>query len=75
MTLNKAMTIGALGFAGFAVWHITRKPAGDVVTQSAQRARDAGLVGWFNTLTAQQTQIADAALGKYVDELKGMNIL
>jgi hypothetical protein len=75
MTLNQLMTVGAIGFAGFALWHVTRKPAGDAVVQPAQRSRDAGLANWFDTLASQEAAISNNALTQYVNELKGMNIL
>ncbi|HWI12107.1 MAG TPA: hypothetical protein VNU48_12315 [Burkholderiaceae bacterium] len=57
MNSNNLMTVGAVGFAGFALWWITRKPGGAVTTQPAQQQRDIGLNSWNDLLTGQ------AALG------------
>lgn len=75
MTSNQMMTAGAIAFAGFAVWYIARKPGGEVPTQPGQAARDAGLIGWFNHLTAQQSELATKANDDYMDELKRKGIL
>lgn len=58
MTSNQLMTAAALGFAGFAVYYITRTPAkgAGTVTLDGQRQRDQGLVSWFDTLNAQNAQ-------------------
>lgn len=43
-TTNQLMTAGAIAFAAFAVWHVTRKaPAGALANQPGQQQRDAGL--------------------------------
>ena len=52
------LTIGAVIFAGFALYEFTKKPGGVVSSQPGQAQRDAGLAQW-NDLTLQQA--ADAA--------------
>lgn len=64
MTTNQLMTAGAIGFAVFAVWWITRQQGGGAISnQPGQQARDAGLQAWndqvsgqWNTLQAQANQ-------------------
>lgn len=56
MNMNQAMTVGAIGFAGFALWKITRKPGGAVTAQPAQQARDTGLTAWNDLLNAQSME-------------------
>lgn len=56
MTPNQLMTMGALGFAAFAVVYLTRgagAPAVAVSPQPGQRQRDAGMADW-NALLAGQ---------------------
>ncbi len=62
MNVNTAMTVGAIGFAGFALWHITRKPGGAVSAQPAPRQRDTGLTAWYDL---QQTQAGELAYSAY----------
>ena len=70
MTLNQAMTIGAIGFAGFALYFITRKNVNaSAAVQPGQVQRDSGLQLWNDQLNGQQASIADAAWGHYADEL------
>lgn len=57
MNTNQLMTIGAIGFAGYALWFITRKPGGAVTRQPAQRQRDAGLTAWNDQLQAQENEL------------------
>lgn len=58
-SLNQLMTIGAVGFAAFAVWTITRKaPAGAIANQPGQQQRDAGLAIWNTQQAAQWTELA-----------------
>jgi len=75
MTSNQLMTVGAIGFAGFALWYIARKPGGQASSQPGQAARDAGLIGWFNHLDQQQSELAAAGVSEYMDELKTKGIL
>jgi hypothetical protein len=71
MTLNQAMTVGAIGFAGFAVWFITRKNVnGSAAVQPGQLQRDAGLALWNTQINDQMASIADQAFGHYSIELK-----
>ncbi|HWH83459.1 MAG TPA: hypothetical protein VNU71_14605 [Burkholderiaceae bacterium] len=63
MNTNSLMTVGAIGFAGFALWYITRKPGGAVTMQPAQRAKDSALTLW-NDLQVKQS-----------DEILGLNFV
>ena len=60
MTQNQVMTAAALGFAGFALFYITRTPAkgAGTVTNEGQRARDQGLVQWFDTISQGERQFS-----------------
>lgn len=49
MTSNQLMTIGAVGFAGFALFYITRTPGKTLANQPAQQQRDSGLQQWIDT--------------------------
>lgn len=77
MTLSKEtlMTAGAIGFAGFALWYIGRKPAGEVATQPGQRDRDAGLITWFNTRGLQQADLAQKTVDNWYDDMNRKGIL
>lgn len=70
MTLNQGMTVGAIGFALFALVFIARtKPSGQAAVQPGQAQRDAGLWAW-SSLTSSQTALVDQAFGHYADELE-----
>lgn len=43
MTQNNLITAAAVGFAGFALWYITRTPGNSVAASKAQAQRDAAL--------------------------------
>lgn len=59
MTSNQLMTAGAIAFAAFAVWQISKKPPGQAIAnQPGQQQRDAGLATWG---TQQSTQWGDLA--------------
>jgi len=60
------MTAGAIGFAGFALWFITRKPSSAPVAASpAQAIRDNGLQAFFDLSLAQNVDLSQAdALNK-----------
>lgn len=60
------MTAGAIGFAGFALWFITRKPGATPVAASpAQAIRDNGLQSWFDLQLGQSLELGQAdALNK-----------
>lgn len=48
---NQLLTFGAVAFAGFAVWYITKgagAPIAAMSGQPAQQQRDSALVGWMN---------------------------
>lgn len=71
MTLNQAMSVGALGFAAFAVvvYMRTRKNVNDnAAGQPGQLQRDAGLAAW-NSQADILNRVADQAWGHYADEL------
>ncbi len=46
MTKNNLITAAAVGFAGFALWYITRTPGNSVAPTTAQAQRDAALQKW-----------------------------
>ncbi|WP_431257215.1 hypothetical protein ACQ86G_21520 [Roseateles chitinivorans] len=48
MNTNQLMTIGAVGFAGFALYYITRTPGKTLASQPGQQQRDAGLQQWID---------------------------
>lgn len=61
MTLNQGMTVGAIGFALFALIYITRsRPSGQVAKQPGQAQRDAGLFDWNNLLNSQASLSGDS---------------
>lgn len=53
MNTNALMTVGAIAFAGWAVWKTTRKAGNAVASQPAQRQRDADLASWHDLLSSQ----------------------
>lgn len=58
-TTNQLMTGGAIAFAAFAVWHVTRKaPAGALANQPGQQQRDAGLAEFNAQQMRQWTEMA-----------------
>lgn len=57
MTTNQAMTAGAVAFAAFALWYITRKPGQALSVQPGQAQRDAGLAAFVNQLREQAAEI------------------
>lgn len=71
MNTNQLMTVGAIGFAGFALWYITRKPGGALPLQPAQQQRDAALVDWFDVLHEQEISITNPAFGLSQEHLAG----
>jgi hypothetical protein len=60
MNSNHVMTVGAIAFAGYAVWSTTRKAGNAVAAQPAQRAKDQALIAWQDI---QASQAADLAAG------------
>ena len=71
MNSNQLMTAGAIGFAGFALWFITRKPGTQPTAASpAQAQRDLGLQAWFDLHLAQNADIgqADALNKQYLSD-------
>lgn len=76
MTQNQLLTGGAVAFAAFALWYITRRPSDAPVSASpGQQQRDMGLIGWFRNLSQQENEIANRALGEYNDELRRIGVL
>lgn len=54
MTTNQLMTAGAIGFAVFALYFVTKQQGGGAIsTQPGQQARDAGLQAWTDQQAAQ----------------------
>jgi hypothetical protein len=60
MNSNQLMTVGAVGFAGFALWWITRTKGAVVAAQPAQAVRDFGLQSWVALQDAQQLEMSQA---------------
>ena len=58
LTPSHLLTIGAVIFAGFAVYETTKKAGGVSSTQPAQAQRDAGLMQWHDITQAQAAAIA-----------------
>lgn len=58
-TLDMVLTGAALGFAGFAVWWISRRPGGAVSPQPGQQQRDAGLQIFHGLLDQQAEDITN----------------
>jgi hypothetical protein len=57
MNSNQLMTAGAIGFAGFALWWITRKPGNTpTAAQPAQAQRDIGLQAFYDLHDAQSLE-------------------
>lgn len=52
------LTLGAVIFAGFALYEFTKKPGGVVSTQPGQQQRDTGLTQWHDLTLAQAADIA-----------------
>lgn len=63
MNKDQLMTWGAVAFAGFALYYITRKkqPGTEVSAQPAQRDRDTGLMDWLSLLNQQKSDTQPAA--------------
>ena len=71
MNTNELTTAAAIGFAGFAVWYITRKPGNQLATQPGQAARDTGLQAWNDLITGQYATFGAAPRfnGKTLDDI------
>jgi hypothetical protein len=67
MTTNQLMTWGAIGFAAFALYYITRKPKPNT-TQPGQQQRDAALAEWNAGVTDQWRTLGGQALGTSIDQ-------
>lgn len=52
------MTVGAVIFAGFALYEFTKKPGGATSAQPGQAQRDAGLMQWHDLTQQQAADIA-----------------
>lgn len=55
------MNVGAVCFAGFALWWITRKPAGALSAQPGQQQRDSALTGHLDTINQQWSDLVASA--------------
>lgn len=53
------LTVGAVLFAGYALWASTKKPGGSMSTQPAQQIRDAALDAWNNLQNSQASMFDD----------------
>lgn len=72
ISTNKLMTWGAIGFAGFALYWITRKPGGQVHAQPGQAQRDAGLQAFHDTYDQQRREIEDTSYALSIDRFKSL---
>lgn len=52
------LTVGAVIFAGFALYEFTKKPGGAVSSQPGQQERDTGLSQWHDLTLQQAADIA-----------------
>jgi hypothetical protein len=59
---SKLLTYGAVAFAGFALYYITRTPGTTLATQAGQQQRDAMLTKFHDLLT-QQSAIFSGSVG------------
>lgn len=53
MTSNQIMTIGAVGFAAFALLYVFKTPGKTVAATTGQQQRDGGLGSWIDILNNQ----------------------
>lgn len=54
MNQNQLLTLGAVAFAGFAVYYLFRQPgAAPIATSSGQQQRDSGLQSWIDQTSGQ----------------------
>jgi hypothetical protein len=58
LTPQHLLTVGAVIFAGFALYEFTKKPGGAVSSQPGQAQRDAGLSQWHDLTLQQAADIA-----------------
>lgn len=59
LTGGQLLTLGAVIFAGFALYEaVLKKPGGTASTQPGQAQRDAGLMQWHDITQAQAAEIA-----------------
>lgn len=72
MTTNKLMTWGAIAFAGFAIYWITRKPGGQVHAQPGQAQRDAGLQAFQDLYAQQAREIEATSYALSIDRFKSL---
>jgi hypothetical protein len=70
MTTNKLMTAGAIGFAVFAVWFISRTPGQAIAAQPGQQQRDIGLAAWVDTVNSQAREISDTSYALSLDHFQ-----
>lgn len=68
MTSNQLMTAGAVAFAGFALWYITRTPGGQVAKQPGQAMRDNGLQAWLGATASSYTEMSTADYWAHVPD-------
>lgn len=68
MTQNQIMTIGAIGFAAFALLYVFKTPGKTVAATPAQQQRDAGLGQWIDVLNNQQVTL-DGGKGQATQNL------
>jgi hypothetical protein len=55
---NHLLTVGAVIFAGFALYEFTKKPGGKVSAQPGQQQRDDALMQWHDLTQQQAADIA-----------------
>ncbi len=69
------LTIGAVIFAGFAIYEVTKKPGGAVSSQPGQAARDSALTDFNNLLQSQGNQFsADPSSTAALGDTYGFNL-
>jgi hypothetical protein len=71
MKTNQLMTAGAVAFAAFALWVVSRQTGSPVVAispQPAQQQRDAGLSGLLDVWSDQERIAADVVQNSWIGQ-------
>lgn len=61
MNTNALMTVGAIGFALFALSKVAAKPTPAIATQVGQQQRDSDLTAWNQGLLSQWEHVSTQA--------------
>ena len=64
---NHVLTIGAVLFAGFALYETFKKPGGQLSSQPGQAARDSGLQAFLNLQDFQSATHNSTTANQYLD--------